>query len=186
MIEINADLIDRAETLLAGIPKGAERALSNAINRGLSHTKTQAFKKVKEVYAVKQSAPTEATTTRVQKASTGNLVGHVEFSGVKIPLYKFQVTPKEPGKKKRVRAGVLKGGGTAFEHAFIAKMSNGHTGIFERVTSRRFPIEEKMGLSAAQMIKNENIMEQLEGEAQEKINERLEHEINRILNGYGG
>ena len=50
----------------------------------------------------------------------------------------------------------------------------------------KMTIEEKMGLSAAQMIKNENIMEQLEGEAQEKINERLEHEINRILNGYGG
>ena len=70
--------------MLAGIPKGAERAFSSAINRGLSHTKTQAFKQVKTVYAVKQSALNEATTTKVQKASTGNLAGYVSFSGVKI------------------------------------------------------------------------------------------------------
>lgn len=186
MIEITSEAMERAQTLLAGIPKGAERAISNAMNRGLSHTKTQAFKKVREVYAVKQSELAGATTTRVQKTSTGSLAGFISFSGVKIPLYKFSVTPKEPGTKKRVKAGVMKGGGKIFEDAFIARMSNGHTGIFERVTSRRLPIEEKMGLSAAQMIQNEDIMGKLEQEAQEKVEERVAHEINRILNGYGG
>ena len=186
MIEITSEAIERTQTLLAGIPKGAERAFSSAINRGLSHTKTQAFKQVKKVYAVKQSALNEATTTKVQKASTGNLAGYVSFSGVKIPLYKFQVTPKEPRKGQKVRAAVMKGGGATFDSAFIAKMRSGHIGIFERITSRRLPIEEKMGLSAAQMVKNEVIMDQLTKEAQEKVDERLKHEIDRILNGYGG
>ena len=90
MIEITSETIERTQALLAGIPKGAERAFSAAINRGLSHTKTQAFKQVKKVYAVKQSALNEATKTRAQKASTGNLAGYISFSGVKIPLYKFQ------------------------------------------------------------------------------------------------
>ena len=49
MIEITSEAIERAETLLASIPKGAERAFSSAINRGLSHTKTQAFKQVRKV-----------------------------------------------------------------------------------------------------------------------------------------
>ena len=186
MIEITSETIERTQALLAGIPKGAERAFSAAINRGLSHTKTQAFKQVKKVYAVKQSALNEATKTRAQKASTGNLAGYISFSGVKIPLYKFQVTPKEPGTKKKVRAGVMKGGGETFDSAFIAKMKSGHIGIFERITSKRFPIEEKMGLSAAQMVKNEVIMEKLTQEAQEKVDERLKHEIDRILNGHGG
>ena len=186
MIEITSETIERTQTLLAGIPKGAERAFSAAINRGLSHTKTQAFKQVKKVYAVKQSALNEATTTKVQKASTGNLAGYVSFSGVKIPLYKFQVTPKEPRKGQKVRAAVMKGGGATFDSAFIAKMRSGHIGVFERVTSRRLPIEEKMGLSAAQMVKNEVIMDQLTKEAQERVDERLKHEIDRILNGYGG
>lgn len=186
MIEITSETIERTQTLLAGIPKGAERVFSSAINRGLSHTKTQAFKRVKTVYTVKQSALNEATTTKIQKASTGNLAGYVSFSGVKIPLYKFQVTPKEPRKGQKVRAAVMKGGGATFDSAFIAKMRSGHIGIFERITSRRLPIEEKMGLSAAQMVKNEVIMDQLTKEAQEKVDERLKHEIDRILNGYGG
>lgn len=186
MIEISSEDIERVETMLTGVPKGAERAFSAAINRGLSHTKTQAFKKVRNVYAVNQNELNKATRTRVQKANTGNLAGYVSFSGVKIPLYKFQVTPKTPRTGKKVRAGVMKNGGATFEDAFIAKMDSGHTGIFERITSKRLPIEEKMGLSAAQMVKNEVIMEQLEKEAQEKVDERLKHEIDRILNGYGG
>ena len=162
MIEITSETIERAQTLLAGIPKGAERAFSSAINRGLSHTKTTAFKEVKKVYTVKQAALKEATRVSVRNASTGNLAGEVSFSGVKIPLYKFQVTPKEPGTKKKVRAAVMKGGGGTFDSAFIAK------------------------ISAKQMIENTVIMDKLTQEAQEKVNERLAHEIERILNGYGG
>lgn len=64
-------------------------------------------------------------------------------------------------------------------------MRNG-TGVFERETSKRFPVDELMGLSAAQMVGNEKIVQELQEEAQEVINERLEHEIERILNGYGG
>ena len=43
-----------------------------------------------------------------------------------------------------------------------------------------------MGLSAAQMVENEHILQELAEEAQEVVNERIEHEIERILNGYGG
>lgn len=188
MIEITSDAIERAGTLLAGIPNGAERVFANAINRGLGRVKTQATKRVKEVYTVQYKALQEATKTRVSKASTGNLAGYVSFSGVKIPLYKFKVTPTKPGTGQRVRAAVKKGGsGTLFEDAFVAEMrSNGHTGVFERLTRERFPIEEKMGLSAAQMVANENIIDSLGKEAQELVNERIIHEMNRILNGYGG
>ncbi|NBI71651.1 hypothetical protein D3Z50_11355 [Clostridiaceae bacterium] len=185
MIEVSAEAIERVERILAGVPKGAERALSNAINRGLSRVKTGATKRVKEVYTVQSSALTAAANTQVNKASTSNLAGIVTFAGCKIPLYKFQVTPKAPGVGKRVKAAVKKGGGTQFEEAFIANMRNG-TGVFERETSKRFPVDELMGLSAAQMVGNEKIVQELQEEAQEVINERLEHEIERILNGYGG
>ena len=186
MIEVSAEAIERVERILAGVPKGAERALSNAINRGLSRVKTGATKRVKEVYTVQSSAINEATNTKIQKASTGNLAGYINFSDCKIPLYKFKVTPKAPGVKKQVTAAVKKGGGTAFENAFIAQMKSGHTGVFERETSKRLPIEEKMGLAMAQMVGNLNVMTEIEKEAQEVVNERIGHEIERILNGYGG
>lgn len=185
MIEITSETIERTQTLLAGIPKGAERAFSNAINRAVTYSKTKAFKEVRKVYTVKQSDLNSKTSTKVQKASTGNLAGYVSFSGAKLPLYKFQVTPKAPGKGKKVRAAVMKGGGATFGSAFIANLGSG-MGVFERITSRRYPTEEIMGLSAGQMVQNEVIIEQLEKEAQEKVDERLNHEIERILNGYGG
>ena len=186
MIEITAEAVERVGAILAGVPNGAERALSNAINRGISRVKTGAIRRVKEIYTVQSGAFNEATKIRVNKASTGNLVGFVSFAGYKIPLYKFKVTPTAPGVKKQVRAAVMKGGGTPFEDAFIAQMRSGHIGAFERETRKRFPIEEKMGLSAAQMVGNEKVIETLEEEAQQLVNQRLEHEINRLLSGYGG
>ena len=185
MIEVSAEAIERVERILAGVPNGAERALSNAINRGLSRIKTGAKKRVKEVYTVQSSAFTASANTQVNKASTSNLAGVVTFAGCKIPLYKFQVTPKAPGVGRKVRAAVRKGGGTQFEEAFIANLKYG-TGVFERETSKRFPVQELMGLSAAQMVENEHILQELAEEAQEVVNERIEHEIERILNGYGG
>lgn len=203
MIEITAETMERAQKVLAGIPKGAERAFSNAINRALAHTKSQAFKEVRQVYAVQQKDLDSATATRVQKASTGNTVGYVLFSGVKIPLYKFNVSPSEPKKSKNIKAGLRKGSWTAFDHAFIAQMDSGHIGIFERTgeqgiesrlaktkdgkgTKHTETISQIMGLSGAQMIQNGEVEDHLSQEAQEKFEQRVEHEINRILNGYGG
>ena len=115
MIEITSDAIERVGTLLADVPKGAERVFASAMNRGISRVKTQAIKQVKTVYAVNGAALTKATRINITKASTGNLAGFVSFSGVKIPLYKFKVTPTKPGTGKQVRAAVKKGGsGTRF------------------------------------------------------------------------
>ena len=202
-IEISAETMERVQTLLANIPKGAERAYMNAINRGLSRVKTAAWQGIKQVYTVQAAALNAATNTRIQKASTGNLAGFVRFAGYKIPLYKFKVSPKQPGGKKLVRASVKKGGGAVFESAFIAAMKSGHVGVFERTgeqgiagrlaktktpggTMHTEKLEEKMGLSAAQMAGQEAVSRQVQEEAQRLVNERLEHEIDRLLNGYGG
>lgn len=184
MIEVTSEAMDRAQRLLAGIPKGAERAFASAINRGLSHAKSQAFRQAKAVYAVKASALNGASRTRVKAAGAGSLAGHVLFSGVKIPLYQFNASSGKDG--KRVRAGLKKGSLTAFDHAFAAKMRSGHIGIFERKSEKRFPIKEIMGLSAAQMVGNEVVIDELSEEARKKVEERVAHEIDRIINGYGG
>ncbi len=201
MIEITSDAIERVATLLADVPKGAERVFANAMNRGLSRVKTRAIEQVKTVYAVKEKPIREATKIKINKAGTGNLAGFVSFSGVKIPLYKFSVTPTKPATGKQVQAGLMKGGSkTPYEDAFIAQMQNGHIGVFERTgeqgiksrkskykeSSHTEKIREISGLSAAQMIGKASNIEILEKEAQELVNERIIHEMNRILNGYGG
>ena len=93
MIEITSDAIERVGTLLADVPKGAERVFANAMNRGISRVKTQALKRTKQVYTVNNGALTARTTMQINKASTGNLAGFVSFAGTKLPLYQFKVTP---------------------------------------------------------------------------------------------
>ena len=86
MIEITSDAIERVATLLADVPKGAERVFANAMNRGISRAKTQALKRTKQVYTVNNNALTAKTTMKMSKASTGNLTGYVSFSGVNVKV----------------------------------------------------------------------------------------------------
>lgn len=185
-VTVDAETMERVRTMLAQVPNGAERAFSNAINRGLSKIKTGAFREVKQVYTVQSSALNSATSTDIKKASTGDLAGHVHFAGVEIPLYKFNVTPKKAGTGKQVRATMKRGGGAVYDSAFIAEMRNGHVGVFRRETRKRLPISEYMGLSAAHMVGETAVADKIQDEAQKTVDERVWHEVDRILNGYGG
>lgn len=202
MIEITSEDVERVEKILTDVPGGAKRALSNAMNRGLQKVRTAAFKEVRGVYNVQNAALKEATSTRIQRASGNNMVGSISFSGVKIPLYKFKVTPQAVGTGTTVKGSLEKGHMTEFAHAFIAMMDRGHIGVFERkgiqgIKSRlqeangkgnkhTEKVGEIMGLSAAQMIGNGEVIKKVESETQETISARIDHEIDRILNGYGG
>jgi hypothetical protein len=53
--------------------------------------------------------------------------------------------------------------------------------IFKRVGKARLPIKILRTLSVPQMITNENVTDQIQQAAQGKLNERLEHEIARVM-----
>ena len=63
-----------------------------------------------------------------------------------------------------------------------------HTGIFERTgaktSSGKDQIEELFGPSVPQMLGQQEVAQKLSEEAMEKFEERLDHEINAILNGW--
>lgn len=77
-----------------------------------------------------------------------------------------------------------------FRNAFIAGFSSGHVGIFEStggITSGGHnQIKEVMGLSVPQMIGKDEVAEKLSKESMGKFEERLDHEVLRLLNGWGG
>lgn len=188
MIEITQEQIDRVREILSEVPNGLEKALRSVIQRANSTVRTEATRQITSVYAITSQGVRGETNIRTRTQMTdGGIVGTVSFAGYKIPLYRFKVTPTVPTQKATVKAAVLKSSGqTPFERAFIAKMKSNHTGVFERVTRRRLPISEFMGPSTAQMAGNSVVLEKVEKAAQETIDKRLEHEITRILNGYGG
>ena len=49
-----------------------------------------------------------------------------------------------------------------------------------------FPLKQLYGPSTAQMLNNEEILDKMDETMRVTYEKRIEHEINRILNGYGG
>ena len=188
MIEITSEQLERVSLILSGIPGGAEKALSGAIRRANSTVRAETVRQIAAVYNVTaQRARAEGNIHAIVQGGGGGVVGTVSFAGHKIPLYQFSVSPTVPVQRATVRAASMRNHGmTPFAHAFIARMRSGHTGMFERETGSSFPVNEFMGLSTAQMAGNEQVLEKVSDKAQETVNNRLEHEITRILNGYGG
>lgn len=78
---------------------------------------------------------------------------------------------------------------TVFKNAFTARMrSTGHVGIYERtggMTGRgKDEIEEFFGPAVPQMLGSQKVAEKLTHDSMDRFEERLDHEINAILNGW--
>ena len=96
------------------------------------------------------------------------------------------MSPKEVNERKTVKAAVFRGGtGETIAQAYVTNLKGG-IGVFERLTSKRETSQTFYGPSVAHMAENVNVLPRMEEIAQRTVNERIEHEIGRILNGYGG
>ena len=209
--EIGGHSLDRAEKMLAGFPGGMEKAVKSAMSRSLSYLRTNSTKEIRKVYAISAAAlrTEENIKTKYTYHPGAGISGYVLFSGRKIPLYRYDGTsPVQPtqdtsktinalirGHWRQTHPGVAAAGHqkantspTRFEDAFVARMKSGHVGIFERtggVTSTgNDALKELMGSSVPQMVDNEDVQQALVDEAMKKFDERLDHEINVIINNW--
>ncbi|MDO4301779.1 MAG: phage tail protein [Clostridia bacterium] len=181
MIEITLEQIERVQKLVEGVKNGPHRVFYNAVNRGLSKIRTESAKEASSVFAISQETiKSNSRTTQTKTSSGDNVIGQVKFSGNMIPLFKFKVAGSH---KQGLKVQVKKGNSSSFKHAFTANLGNG-TNVIERITSNRVPTETVFGPSAAHMIGNSDVEPNIEDKAKKVIDERIEHEIERILNGY--
>lgn len=204
-VEVSEETTDRLHAILAGIENAEEKVLKPALARGLSAGKTAFSKQTRETYHVSPSILSSYSKVGYKNVSvSGNgIIGSIEYSGGVIPLFKFNVAPKKPTYgKKAVKASVMRSGGqVVFENAFIAQMKSGHLGIFEgKGTWRRSTrptktggntennekIKELFGPSVPRMAENAVVLQSVEDRVNEVINQRIDHEIERILSGNGG
>lgn len=209
-VEVSEETTDRLHAILAGIENAEEKVLKPALARGLSAGKTAFSKQTRETYHVSPSILSSYSKVGYKNVSvSGNgIIGSIEYSGGVIPLFKFNVDPKEPTYgKKAVKASVMRSGGqVVFENAFIAQMKSaqmksGHLGIFERKgtwrrstrptktggnTENNEKIKELFGPSVPRMAENAVVLQSVEDRVNEVINQRIDHEIERILSGNGG
>lgn len=207
--EVGREKLTDAEKLLAGIPNGINRAVKSAMTRATSHMRTNASKEIRKRYAISAANLREDENVKISYSYGNGVQARVFFSGEKIPLYRYSgSSPSAPefdkqrtvnaiisGNWRKVHPGIAAAGhqlvGTApkrFGNAFVAKFSSGHIGIFERTggvtDSGKAEIKEIMGSSVPQMLGNDEVAEHLAAGAMEKFEERLDHEVLRLLNGW--
>ena len=178
-VDIAEEGFDRVSALLAGIPGGANRAVGSALARAAAAGKTVAKRAVTQEYAI-SSSEFSNRTKNINNIQRGSNFG---YRGSVIPLRVFDTKVDRSG---RVVTRVKKSGARqALDHAFEAKMGS-HYGIYERQGEKRFPVKELFGPATPQMMySNENVMDSIEEKMASTYEERIEHEITRILNGWG-
>lgn len=205
--------IERAQVLLAGVPNGLRRAIHSALPRAASHLRKESSKEIRKKYSVTDRSLREHQTVSERFVFTDTKVeAGVTFKGTKLALIDFQgsgpntgsiwnTAKKNPvlhhGRWSMLWPGVQAKGhqfkGTAgkrFDKAFVGKVGKGgHIGIFEQtgtVTSENSDaIRQLMGDAPPQMLDNEEVREELLTSAATVFSDRLDHEVDRILNGWG-
>lgn len=171
MIEVQIEGIEIFDQL-KNSDKQLEKALYFAKNRALNTVKTELARGVPKKYDTKQK--TIRDRTRVNKNT-----GEVSVKGSPIRLFKFRVTPTSP--RRQLVTASVKRASKSLPNAFVQQMRNGTIGVFERVGKSRYPIRQLYTVSAPQMAGNEEVLEGAMERASIVFDERLSHEIGRLL-----
>lgn len=180
MITIDADKIKEVEEQLGSFRNKAPSAIARALNRAAQNARTNAVKKAREGYQIKASDI--RSTIKITSANKNTLGALVKSTGERIPLIKFKVSPKDPRPKnppKMLKAAVKKTGLKGVVGAFVADI-NGNK-VFQRTGKSRLPITQLFGPAVPQMLGSQDVRTFVESEAAKVFDQRLDHEISRIL-----
>lgn len=168
-------------------------ALSRAINRAVSSAKTEAVRTVRKNYTVKAGQVNK--TIKITRSKPSNLEATIFSSGASIPLSDFKVSPStvNPRRRTAVNVEVRRGSKATLNSAFIARMPNGKVGVFERTGSfriaakgshkgqRREDIDQLFGPAVPVMMNSDSVVDAVQRRAEQQLEDRIPHEINRIL-----
>ncbi len=183
--DIGSNTLDRAQKLLAGIPGGVGKAVGAALKRAAASGEAYAARAIRKEYVVKASDYKEYTKSKrhIVTDASGATEVSIEFYGYHIPLIRFDTSFGKDGRiAVRVRKDSAK---KTLENAFAAKLGD-RTGIYERVGDKRFPIRQFWGPSTTQMMdSNDDVSEDIATHIKNTFDKRIEHEITRVLNGWG-
>lgn len=175
MITVNVHNADRLEDLFKSTPKQAKIILWRALNRAATAGRTRASVSIRQNYIIK--AGDVKKSIKLKSASLSRLNAELRASGPVTPLMLFRVSPGTP-----VKAAVKKFGMKPIDNAFVTR-SRGGVNVFVREGASRYPIKALYGPSIAQMLGNEDVLENVIERTQEVLDERLEHELARLLRG---
>lgn len=185
--------LDRILSQFSGISGEMDGAMSKALNRAIDSSKTALVNAVNADYTI--SKTTVRKTTSVKKSNASNLQGTIYSKGSSIPLLEFKVSPStvNPNRRTPLKVSVKRGSNKTVPNIFIANDLNGNKRIFERsgkvhrpsvgnyAGKRREKLDAKYGPSVPFMAGNDDVADIIVARAGEQLQNRIDHEINRIL-----
>ena len=181
-VSIDANL-EYVSEMLAGVENGVQRAVLNSFNRALLEGRTAGIKEVRKKYAIKAGDVRQSFS--MHKATTNDLNAELWSRGEKVPLRKFRYNPKTDttgNKRKQVRVSVLNEGGLKpLGKAFVWKGK-----VMQRLGETSRPVREVLAVPVPVMLNNDEVSSAVMDTMQEAYHKRIDHEVNRILNGYEG
>ena len=183
--EIGSLSLDRVNKILSGVPGGVFKAAFWALKRAGDTAKTRAGQYAAEEYTIAKGDfmknVTVSTDIRSQEGSVVSL--NIRYAGKVLPLLTFNT---KYSRKGALTTQVKRNGGAAtLQHAFAERVF-GPVAVFERVGQPRFPVKQLYGPSTAHMMQNEAVVQKMDETIRETFEKRIEHEITRVLNGWGG
>lgn len=191
-----------AQLSLGALRKKAPTILASALNDGVTTMRMEGKKIVNDRYTLANKVVNQSV--KLWKANRNDLSASVTAKSERIHLVDFKVTPKKmqhkEKDKKMITVEVIKGQAKPI-YGFIAPgQKSGKLIVFRRSrnkpskrirlngitedgkkTNSERPIEAMRGPSIPEMMNRKEVRVVMERIGQEKFENRLEHEINRIL-----
>lgn len=182
VVTVNVDekRIKEIQNQLGSMGGRAPQAISRAMNRAIAALDVEANKGIRKKYHVKAGDVKSATTRK--KTSPSKLSASVEMAGSPMGLDKFKVSPKtvNPKRKSQLKISVRKDrGAKTIGGAFNANIAG--VKVMKRTGKKRLPIDRLFGPSVPQMAKNEEVSLAAGRRGGVVFEERLRHEIGRLI-----
>jgi len=182
----HSELMEKLEKLAS--PAEINKRINSAAKRTADAARTETVRQLSAEYTLPVSELRGTIFTGYLGKFGSDEVGAVmKIKDSPRPLYEFNTTPRKtmPPAKGPVRTQVKKGGeGSELSHAFVAKMPNGHVGVYERRGKKSLPIDQLFGPSTPSMFDaNAEVNEAVMKMAAETFEKRIMHELGRLIDG---
>ncbi|CAI3560322.1 MULTISPECIES: phage tail protein [Clostridium] len=186
LLKIDDKEIKEALKKLNKIPKQIPRASASAINRTITFANKRLKQEIRKEYTIKNTEIQSTITLR--KANPSNLSAVIESCDRRLTLQRFGKSLASWKKGRPIRVRVKKTGAKKLRtnpKAFVIGL-NGNLHIAKRTgkknkNKKKETIEVLRTLSVPQMVSNRKIEQIIKKEAEVKLKERIEHEINYRL-----
>ena len=177
-----------------------ERAARLAINDAARSARPEASREIRKKWNI-TAGRVNGELKNVKFASLSDLTAIIQAKGRPISLLHFGAKwvrgtrvesakgvkqTKRVGRNQGVSVKILRGKTTRLPNAFVARVAAGKSGgtfqgIFERMTSKRLPIEHKSTITIASMFGQEPVQQATAKTAAKTWRARFIHHITRLL-----